>query len=73
MRDMGRARAHIARLENALGIAAQAAEHDLRALPIFDRIEAELKAAKAALASDPIERIRALRELKEQWELAEIE
>lgn len=56
--------AFIARLESGLMIAARAVEHDIAALPIFERVDAELQAARAHIevrAMDcPVERARAL-------------
>lgn len=56
--------AQVARLERALMIAAMAVDHDAEALPIFERIDRELEAARAVVAAragqSPIERARAL-------------
>lgn len=54
----------IARLERALLIAAWAVDHDPAALPVFERIDRELKAAQLLMQARtmecPVERARAL-------------
>lgn len=56
--------AFVARLERALMIAARAVDHDAQALPIFERIDRELEAARLMVAAremdSPVERARAL-------------
>lgn len=56
-------------LERALAIAAEVALRDPEKLPIFDRIDRELQAARAQLAlrdiNDPISRARELLKIKQ--------
>lgn len=56
--------AFVARLERALMTVARAVDYDPEALPIFERIDRELKAARimlnARLLDSPVERARAL-------------
>ncbi len=60
--------AMLARLERAHLIAARVVAQDAAALPIFERLDAELAAAKAEIAArkmdDPIARARALAQAK---------
>lgn len=54
----------VARLERALITAARAVDHDPAALPIFERIDRELEAARTLMMArkepSPVERARAL-------------
>lgn len=56
----------VQRLERALLSAARAVDHDPEALPIFERIDRELKAARMIEAArkidSPVERARAMLE-----------
>lgn len=56
--------AHVARLERCLLIVARVVERDPAALPHFERVDNELRAAKAQVdarrMADPVARARAL-------------
>ena len=56
--------AWLARLERALLIAARAVAHNPAAIPIFERVDAEITAARAEIEArrinDPIAKARAL-------------
>jgi hypothetical protein len=58
----------IARLERALGIAARVVAIEPGALPIFERLDAELTAERAALdvrrMEDPVAKARAMLQMK---------
>lgn len=57
-------------LERALGIMAEVVARDLAALPIFERIDREWRAARETVAlrdrDDPIEKARALVRLRKE-------
>ena len=57
-------------LERALGIMAEVVARDLAALPIFERIDREWRAARETVAlrdrDDPVEKARALVRLRKE-------
>ncbi|SEN87960.1 hypothetical protein SAMN04489859_102059 [Paracoccus alcaliphilus] len=62
------AQVNISRIERALLITARVVAHNAAALPIFERLDTELQAARAELAArhtdDPLARARALAQLR---------